>query len=1156
MADAASDRMEPLLDNCLLPLSSRKGEEMEHSVSALCVRMLEEMGFPPHAVQEALADVRSGEVDPTKLSDAADHLNQAHPSPGDLDALTPLISSHLAGVFSVPGAEHRRWAGDDDSYGSFPTPEPDLPRCVHSAPEALPDAEVEAPSVDVLSADGRSGRSRRIWGRMPVWIRHTPELRPAWGPRRLRSGVDSGHTTPASQGRVDDDLPRAHSAPSHRRALPHDLLPGAAWAVPRGVASRLLRCARAEARVGVDTPQSRRLHLLVSQGRLQDAELMYVLRLIERGPHSAQAAAIEAPRAAASLDVDEKEVDCAICFGSYAQTEALTVDCPSRHVFCRDCMRGHIESTLLPKCPGEGCGYELTEGEVMASCGDGSRLQRFRDARLQDCIDLIPGLVRCPREGCENAIIAHAEEGRFAWTCEECGPPAICTGCRDTYHHLLECEEMPRAQVQWQDWMATGRAEMEGKAADPAAVQKYEKQVRAYEDLVRDERWKMENCRLCPHCNRTSHKTDGCDSMICGRDAPDKGYGNVQQGCGRNFHWASARPYKPKFTADDMARRPAVPEGVAQQKVHRGKRCCVCGREPIPGVRLECAHCPPEMRDLCGDCDVKGSAPQGHDQDTHVRIIHPEGDSVEGAEDHEKLMEDADKREREHRDEWDRQERLARWQRRRTILARCVATFLMVGLIVVQVVAIFTKSFSHLPDRVDCSGPVADACACAREPSAPMEKDTQVPGLKDFFTRAWMVVILIAFAGLSIWLVVSTIAAIRERLQYGSDDEDYIIYRRAAATAFAFWLPFGIFISLCFVTSVRKHLVGEETIVLTPAPPPQLPPSAGEYYRTWWVILIALILLVSCIVCTCMFIVSCNEESEGMKPGFLCLCCCFIPALVIVCMGSNANARQTLLGGRDANITKGQFDPLPNETHWEVVAPGTSDYFSSAWVVGLMMVSLASCMLAIFGAWVWVSEGGAAPLMFSGTCVLCVFIPASTFLFFGASASMRDTFLPTRYELNTTGHSASWVKTWHPHEPSDRWCGLLSCDAGEDMFHFLTADDTDFLRNHMRWGAALAIVGLVCQVVMCGQLQRWYHLHGINEDWTVALMWMAMCTFLGTEIASWATLVTLSHEDLCEGPGWSLFSAASSGLTIPLLVSNTFLWPVAVVFGGAAAVDG
>jgi hypothetical protein len=78
---------------------------------------------------------------------------------------------------------------------------------------------------------------------------------------------------------------------------------------------------------------------------------------------------------------------------------------------------------------------------------------------------------------------------------------------------------------------------------------------RRYEELMNDEQYKTQSCRLCPSCKRVVQRLEGCDTMICGRDAHG---GNVQSGCGTKFNWAQAQPYtatatsQPKQTITDL----------------------------------------------------------------------------------------------------------------------------------------------------------------------------------------------------------------------------------------------------------------------------------------------------------------------------------------------------------------------------------------------------------------------------------------------------------------------------------------------------------------------------------------------------------------------------------------------------------------------------
>ncbi len=59
--------------------------------------------------------------------------------------------------------------------------------------------------------------------------------------------------------------------------------------------------------------------------------------------------------------------------------------------------------------------------------------------------------------------------------------------------------------------------------------------------MLADERFKAANVRYCPHCGLQCLRTDGCDTVTCGRDAEDKGnkiqYG---KGCMKKFNWEAA----------------------------------------------------------------------------------------------------------------------------------------------------------------------------------------------------------------------------------------------------------------------------------------------------------------------------------------------------------------------------------------------------------------------------------------------------------------------------------------------------------------------------------------------------------------------------------------------------------------------------------------
>ncbi|CAJ1415619.1 unnamed protein product [Effrenium voratum] len=67
-----------------------------------------------------------------------------------------------------------------------------------------------------------------------------------------------------------------------------------------------------------------------------------------------------------------------------------------------------------------------------------------------------------------------------------------------------------------------------------------------------DQMHASQNARCCPHCGRIIEKNAGCDVMTCGNHAHQR----LQhgEGCGREFNWSQARPYRPTLSE---ARQPA-----------------------------------------------------------------------------------------------------------------------------------------------------------------------------------------------------------------------------------------------------------------------------------------------------------------------------------------------------------------------------------------------------------------------------------------------------------------------------------------------------------------------------------------------------------------------------------------------------------------------
>ncbi len=118
---------------------------------------------------------------------------------------------------------------------------------------------------------------------------------------------------------------------------------------------------------------------------------------------------------------------------------------------------------------------------------------------------------------------------------------------------------------------ANFRAQFEDYERQRAANEQRNDELRKrYNDLLVDENYKAQNCRLCPKCRRVVERVAGCPSMICGQNYHG---GDVQSGCGAKFNWDKAAPYVPigNTGPQQVANNMAAPE---QQKlvVHEGVR--------------------------------------------------------------------------------------------------------------------------------------------------------------------------------------------------------------------------------------------------------------------------------------------------------------------------------------------------------------------------------------------------------------------------------------------------------------------------------------------------------------------------------------------------------------------------------------------------------
>ena len=317
------------------------------------------------------------------------------------------------------------------------------------------------------------------------------------------------------------------------------------------------------------------------------------------------------------------EKQCALCLEEYAIEDMYTLDCPSSHRFCLECVRRgvgfQLQEQKVPTCPMK-CGHSITTKEIVELYGRSSaEHSKFETILLNNTLEGDPTLfLKCPRPDCKDYCLAEVQGAKERCICPTC-KYEYCSLCRGLYHHKLSCAEVPPTAESWFRWIREDSGKFRKDYAKATETRQALKEAEsAFKDLQKDEAWKEQHCRLCPHCKKCVYRVDGCDSMTCGRDAADKGGGNRQDGCGKKFNWKRAKPYRrgadrmhlpkgldevdlelAKETSHYVILRENVPSGATLEQFRMN--CDVC-REPIKGPRFACIHCPNEPN-LCLKCE-------------------------------------------------------------------------------------------------------------------------------------------------------------------------------------------------------------------------------------------------------------------------------------------------------------------------------------------------------------------------------------------------------------------------------------------------------------------------------------------------------------------------------------------------------------------------
>ncbi|CAF3501844.1 unnamed protein product [Rotaria sp. Silwood1] len=314
---------------------------------------------------------------------------------------------------------------------------------------------------------------------------------------------------------------------------------------------------------------------------------------------------------------------CDICMDTCVYDDIFVFGCEEHHKLCYGCFETScttkMNSNEILTCGM--CAYELQEGEIKQLRVSADQKKQYLDYQIQKTFNAYAGstrgVIKCPNQACKWVAEAQNPNDRFQVQCPLCGYE-FCSLCNQQYHFRTTCQQIPEITQRWFFWCNTERGNYwQARAQQDASfreqledferqraanIQRNQELAQRYNELLADENFKAQNCRLCPHCQRVVQRLSGCDSMVCGQNYHG---GDQQSGCGQRFQWPQAHPYVPITNTgpQQVANNLAAPE---QQKliVHQGVQCDTCHNE-VQGIRFDCVHCASLI--FCEKCEQRST---------------------------------------------------------------------------------------------------------------------------------------------------------------------------------------------------------------------------------------------------------------------------------------------------------------------------------------------------------------------------------------------------------------------------------------------------------------------------------------------------------------------------------------------------------------------
>eukprot|EP00746_Dinoflagellata_sp_MGD_P130395 gnl/MRDRNA2_/MRDRNA2_64332_c0_seq1.p1 gnl/MRDRNA2_/MRDRNA2_64332_c0~~gnl/MRDRNA2_/MRDRNA2_64332_c0_seq1.p1 ORF type:complete len:734 (+),score=125.38 gnl/MRDRNA2_/MRDRNA2_64332_c0_seq1:69-2204(+) len=307
---------------------------------------------------------------------------------------------------------------------------------------------------------------------------------------------------------------------------------------------------------------------------------------------------------------------CGICFDEWpADDESNSTECPGGHCFCNDCLNNHIKEELtskgtLPYCPmSSECGHVLAPHQVQHVIMKKSETELERKMLADRYILLeqragLQAIGAFPCIQCDDWMVPSRPGRQERVQCPSCGE-TFCSLCRRRpYHFRVPCDATDAVEDCWAAWVREKRTEYLSELGVEHAKlleqlkEEDKRELDALQQRADDfqamERWKAQNCRVCPKCNRCIQKLGGCDSMVCGQDYHG---GQIQNGCGHRFAWSKAKQYQPqdkshhlKMMQDEFGKR--------KKQQHQQRQLW----EIASSSFLRCAACKAVMQGPCFLC--------------------------------------------------------------------------------------------------------------------------------------------------------------------------------------------------------------------------------------------------------------------------------------------------------------------------------------------------------------------------------------------------------------------------------------------------------------------------------------------------------------------------------------------------------------------------